>query len=147
MQKQRTLFRGLALLLVVVVAILALPALASADWLKMDPPPDVDKPADGSRSSTCWLAAAANMLAGAGYGDGATVQQRAEDIYDELFAWRGNVGGWTETAINWWLGSQHNTWAGSNPYTDATNYGTGNKAAPFGKDKTPGGCRGLHAQA
>jgi hypothetical protein len=121
MEKQRTLSRSLALLLVaVVLAILASPALASADWQKMDPPPDVDKPE--GHECTCWLATAANMLAGAGYGDGANVQQRAVDIYNELFAYWGDESGWTDTAISWWLQSVHNTWKGSNPYTVVTIY-------------------------
>ncbi|MCJ7576711.1 MAG: hypothetical protein MUO80_08610 [Dehalococcoidia bacterium] len=130
MEKQRTLSRSLALLLVgVVLAILALPALASADWRKMDPPPDVDKSAHGHTGTmTCWQATAANMLAGAGYGDGTTVQQRADDIYNELVAHYGTAnGGWPDTALSWWLGSTHNTWAGSNPYTVVTFYGNRQK--------------------
>ena len=119
------------LLIGVVVALLALPALAYAVWQKMAPPPDADKPADGWRSMTCWLATAANMLAGAGYGDGTTVQQRAVDIYNELFAYYGNQGGWTDTAITWWLNSGNNKWKGSNPYTVVTFYGQKSPRTPW----------------
>jgi hypothetical protein len=65
------------------LAAIALPAAASADWLLMQQPPDVDK---DSPNMTCWLAAAANMLAGAdyGYSYGSTVQERADGIYAEL---------------------------------------------------------------
>jgi len=132
MERQSTLYRILALVLVgVVLTILLSPALAYADWQKMDPP-DADKPGDTSRSETCWQAAAANMLAGAGYGNGDTVQERAQDIYDELFSHFGNQRGWTDTALNWWLNSAHNEWKGSYrsyPYTDVTFRGAGIKTA------------------
>ena len=59
---------------------------ASADWIKLDPPPDIDK--EFNSDATCWLATAANMLAGAGYGysspDTSTVQTRAEYIYKQM---------------------------------------------------------------
>ncbi len=72
-------------LLYVMLAVLAAPPLASADWQKMASPPDVDK---DYPNMTCWLAAAANMLAGAGYGTGDPndPQARADAIYDELTA-------------------------------------------------------------
>ncbi|MCP5104078.1 MAG: hypothetical protein GY950_11900, partial [bacterium] len=66
--------------------------------------------------------------AGAGYGDGATLQARADDIYNEMVANFGTGGGWTDTAISWWLGSVHNTWP-ANPYTVVTVYG--NKTPKF----------------
>jgi len=53
-----------------------------ARWVKPDEQPDVDK--SSGEIMTCWLATAANMLAGAGYGSGANAQTRAEEIYDEL---------------------------------------------------------------
>jgi len=46
-------------------------------------PPDANKPCFGCDAS-CWLATAANMLAGAGYGNGTTVQNRANEIYNQL---------------------------------------------------------------
>ncbi len=103
---------------------------SSCVYLKMDPPADADKaaPPPGIVNNSCWLATAANMLAGAGYGDGDTLQDRAEDIYADLIAWRANLGfgiddgGWTDTAVTWWLGSNHNTWP-NNPYTDVQVYG------------------------
>ncbi len=95
-----------------------------AEYMKMDPPPDVDKAAHGhAGSNSCWLATAANMLAGAGYGVGVTVQQRADNIYNQLAAHYGVAnGGWADTAISWWLGSAHNLWPG-NPYDVVTVYG------------------------
>ena len=53
----------------------------AANWQKMDPPPDVDKKTHGHNNCpTCWLAAASNMLAGAGYGSGSTVQARGRHL-------------------------------------------------------------------
>jgi len=69
----------------VLAAALGLAAGARADWQRMPNPPDVDK---DSPNLTCWLATAANMLAGAGYGAGNpnNPQVRAEAIYDQLVA-------------------------------------------------------------
>jgi hypothetical protein len=69
-----------------------------AEYMKMDPPPDVDKAAHGhAGTNSCWLATAANMLAGAGYGVGVTVQQRADNIYNQLAAHYGVAnGGWAD---------------------------------------------------
>jgi hypothetical protein len=62
--------------------VLCLPVAAFGDYLKIDPPPDVDK---NHPDLTCWIATAANMLAGAGYGPaGLNDQQRAEAIYNQL---------------------------------------------------------------
>ncbi len=61
------------------------PANAPGDWLLMDPPPDVDKYHHGhSATLTCCLATSANMLAGAGYGTGSSVQEQADGIYLQL---------------------------------------------------------------
>ncbi len=104
-----------------------------SDWMKMDPPPDVDKSgaacnANGDPDNSCWMAAASNMLAGAGYGGGGNLQARADNIYANMVAHYGICnGGWTDTAISWWLGSANNP--GGNPYTVVTVYGN--------KTKTP----------
>jgi hypothetical protein len=46
---------------------------------------DVDKnPLSGAGDNTCWVATASNMLAGAGYGKGNTIQNRAQNIYDTI---------------------------------------------------------------
>ena len=105
---------------------------AGRDWLKMDPPPDVDKATHGHVGSpTCWLATAANMLAGAGYGNGTTVQQRADSIYTQLVANYGTTNsGWTDTALSWWLTSANNTWP-DNPYTVVTVSGNKSPKAPW----------------
>ncbi|TWT44253.1 hypothetical protein RAS1_06630 [Phycisphaerae bacterium RAS1] len=68
---------------------LLLPTPARTEWIKpLDPPaapPDVDKLPHGDCGRlTCFIATAANMLAGAGYGNGATVQARADAIYLQL---------------------------------------------------------------
>lgn len=98
--------------------------------MKMNPPPDADKAVLAGNNS-CWLATASNMLAGAGYGSGATVQARADDIYGDM---TGNYGtaarGWTDTALSWWLGSANNTWA-TNPYTVVTVYGNKSPKYPW----------------
>ncbi len=99
------------------------PRLSLADWQKMDTVPDVDKSAhDHEDEDSCWMASAANMLAAAGYGDGSTVQARADDIYKEMtdhciFLYGVIIGGWTDEAIEWWLGSKHNTCKDTNSYT------------------------------
>ena len=112
---------------------------ASADWQKMDPPPDVDKRTHGhSNTSTCWLATAANMLAGAGYGTGVTVQQRADSIYNQLVSAHGTGPGWTDQALSSWLKSSNNTMKGTNPYTVVTMYGY-TSATPYMHSKQGSG--------
>jgi hypothetical protein len=110
------------------ILVVLCPALAWSQWMKMDSPPDVDKAAHGhTGTNTCWLATAANMLAGAGYGTGKTVQQRADEIYNELVANYGTAdGGWADTAISWWLSSANNIWP-ANPYDVVTVYGNKTK--------------------
>jgi len=109
-------------LLCCVVAGLLLTLCASCIYMKMDPPPDADKNPLANNNS-CYLATASNMLAGAGYGTGNTVQARADDIYAGMIAQYGITdGGWTDAALQWWLNSTHNTWP-NNPYTVVTVYG------------------------
>lgn len=102
----------------------------TSPYMKMNPPPDADKPSTSGNNS-CWLATASNMLAGAGYGNGNTVQARADDIYANMTAhWGTTARGWTDTAITWWLGSSHNTWTNI-PYTVVTVYGNKSPAYPW----------------
>jgi len=114
-------------------------ALIENIYMKMDPPSDVDKagvanPPIGNDNS-CWMATAANMLAAAGYGNGNTLQNRANDIYNDLIAWQTSTqnptgladGGWIDTALSWWLSSNNNNWP-NNPYKVVTVYG--NKSGP-----------------
>ncbi|NOQ96508.1 MAG: hypothetical protein GQ555_07840 [Desulfobacterales bacterium] len=108
-------------------------------YMKMDPPADVDKAGVANppivNDNSCFMATAANMLAGAGYGNGTTLQDRANDIYNDLIAWQTDAlnptglaeGGWTDTALSWWLSSNNNNWP-NNPYKVVTVYG--NKAGP-----------------
>jgi len=106
------------------VAFLAVLTSGCAPFMKMNPPADSDKPlpvptGDGS----CWLHTAANMLAGAGYGTGTTVQTRADDIFADMNANYGTAnGGWVDAALQWWLGTANNTWT-TNPYSVVTVYG------------------------
>src|SRR5262245_43852168 len=74
---------------------------SSCAYMKMNPPPDVDKSPfpPAAADNSCWAATASNMLAGAGYGDGNTVQARAQDIYGELIAQFGLVSGWADTGL------------------------------------------------
>lgn len=115
-------------ILISLVTVLLASQIAFCGWLKMNPPPDVDKKTHGHTGSpTCWLATAANMLAGAGYGTGSTVQARADSIYNQLVANYGTaISGWADTAISWWLQSSNNIWP-NNPYVSVTVYG--NKTA------------------
>ena len=115
----------------------------SCIYMKMDPPADVDKvppaPPPPDIDNTCWMATAANMLAGAGYGNGTTLQTRAVDIYNDLVTWQTEPlnptgkadGGWTDAALTWWLSSANNTWP-SNPYTVVTVYGNKRPKYPWG---------------
>ena len=68
------------------LAAFVLPAGSWADWQLMEDPPDVDKT---QPNMTCWLATAANMLAGVGYGQSSgagELQGRAEYIYEQLIS-------------------------------------------------------------
>jgi hypothetical protein len=104
------------------LAIIFLVLCTSCVYMKMEPPPDVDK-AFLNNNNSCYLATASNMLAGAGYGNGATVQARADDIYGNLTANFGTANsGWADTALSWWLSSANNVWP-ANPYTVVTVYG------------------------
>jgi len=70
------------------------------------PVPDVNKsPTTPVPDNSCWLATAANLLAGAGWGTAAnTPQQNADAIYAHLTAHFGTVSpGYCERAVNWWL--------------------------------------------
>jgi hypothetical protein len=122
---------------VIVVGLAALPV--AADWQLQTPPADVDKQRiwdtswDWDRTDhSCWMAVAANQLAAVGYGFGATLQDRADDIYRDMIVWQDvaangvfdgafkpdgrysgdglEASGWSTTAANWWLGSVHNVW-------------------------------------
>jgi len=113
--------------------------LAWADWQKMSPPPDVDKAEHlHGNKPTCWVAAASNMLAGAGYGDGNNVQERADDIYTEICADLNdcNDTGWADNALNAWLASNHNKWE-DNPYKVVTFYGHRNPRPPWANPNLP----------
>jgi hypothetical protein len=95
-----------------------------ADWLKIDSPPDVDKkPPAGP---TCWVATAANMLAGAGYGIGITDQNRADYIYNCLLrdpCIGPGTSGWVDTALLHWINdSNDNLQKGTNMYRTVTVY-------------------------
>ncbi len=96
-----------------------------------NPVPDVDKvflangkPAPGDMS--CWQACAANLLGGGGWGTGATVQARADNIYRQMTNAMGKGRcGYKENAINWWLytyGLNPNSdeYQPDNRYTDVT---------------------------
>jgi len=110
-----------------VLIALLLAATASADWLLTTSPPDVDKAEHNDVGNpTCWVAAAANMLAAAGYGDGNNVQERADDIYYDMRhdAQIYNGGrGWADTGMRKWLQSDYNTWKRTNPYKYVHLYG------------------------
>jgi hypothetical protein len=142
-------------ILTIVVAIVAVVVVIAVyflrDWIatlienvymKMDPPADVDKAGVANppiaNDNSCWMATAANMLAAAGYGNGNTLQDRAEDIYNDLIAWQTSNqnptgladGGWIDTALSWWLSSANNTWP-NNPYTVVTVYGNKSPKYPW----------------
>ena len=111
----------------VVAVLLTVSSVSVGDYIKMNPPPDVDKVDHGdwyypNYKESCWVATAANMLAGAGYGDGNNVQERADEIYDEMCndILDCNQCGWTDTALSAWLRSADNKWKNTNPYKNIT---------------------------
>lgn len=97
-------------------------------YMKMNPPADSDKPLPvPAGDNSCWMHAASNMLAGAGYGTGTTLQARADNIFSEMDTHYGTAnGGWIDAALQWWLASPNNTWT-TNPYTVVTVYGNKTK--------------------
>ena len=130
-----------------------------ADWQRT-PASDVDKEfisgneglviGEPPDDMSCWLAAASNMLAAAGYsssgGTGNTIQERADEIYFDMITWQAattllnehgvKYGGWMDNALNWWLGSSNNGQAGTNPYTVISTYGNTN-CNPWGNTDGP----------
>ena len=111
-----------AVRLIAVALAIGLLHATSPAYLKMDPPPDVNKAAPITfADNSCWQATAANMLAAAGYGTGTTVQTRAQGIYNQMTAHFGTAStGQPDTAGKWWLNqSGHNTQP-NNPYTQFT---------------------------
>lgn len=122
-QKRRRGLRSIFIIYISFICLL-LTSVSLAKWLHTDPPPDVDKYAHGHNgTSTCWLATASNILAGAGYGTGTTVQARADSIYTQMVNHYGKGAGWTDAAVEWWLSSSNNIWKGTNEYTDVEVYG------------------------
>ena len=109
-------------------------------WKAIPSPPDVDKFTHGHpNSKSCWIATASNMLAGAGYGTGATAQAKADNIYTQMTAhYDISKGGWPRTALKWWLASANNTWP-ANPYVFVGIRGNWNVTAqaPYGNSNLP----------
>ncbi len=99
-----------------------LPLMSSCGYLSINPPPDAEIAfPEGNNAS--WLTSAANMLAGAGYGEGNNIQDRAQNIYYDLEAQFGlKQKGWTDAALSWWLASSNNEWP-ENPYKIVLVYG------------------------
>jgi hypothetical protein len=129
--KKRVLSKIIFLVLICLASGATLLALAQPGiYMSMDPPADVDKsgiPDDNS----CYLATASNMLAAAGYGDGDTLQERADAIYGEMTAQFGTTNhGWTDTALTWWLNSSNNKWP-QNTYTVVTVLGNKSPKLPW----------------
>ena len=140
--------KRMTICMVAVMAVICGTALA--DWQRL-PASDVDKEGtangegnDGlvagvvaAPDNSCWIATASNLLAGAGYGDGGTFQERADDIYLDFLIWQNSQdpagdphgtrdGGWIDTALTWWLSSANNIWS-TNPYNVVTVYGNKTK--------------------
>ena len=110
-------------IIIAIIAAISVYFFTQKRYMKMNPPADVDKDGVTHPDNSCWMATAANMLAGAGYGDGDTLQARANDIYNDLVTWTNKADtGWTDTALSWWLNSINNTWP-NNRYKVVTVYG------------------------
>lgn len=120
---------GYILFLLIVVGVL-LVLINPGPYMKCDPAADVEKADVSEESSACWLAAAANMLAAAGYGDltdydeqGSEIQFRADQIYKDMLTFLdGSKSGWAENAIKEWLCSPFNEWQ-DHYYKITTAYG------------------------
>lgn len=117
--------------LILVICLMFCASFAFAQTLppyqKMYPAPDVNKSGTVSPDNSCWMATASNMLAGAGYGNGNTVQARADDIYQDMIAHYGVAnGGWIDDALSWWLSSANNVWP-DNLYDNVVMYGSYSK--------------------
>ncbi|HOY56628.1 MAG TPA: hypothetical protein PK640_00640 [Verrucomicrobiota bacterium] len=124
--------------LVVGALVCAAPRTVGQPWMKVTPPPDVDKTYPTNPDYSCSLATAANMLAGAGYGNGPTIQARAEDIYGNMTANFGTLRGrWIDTCLNWWLESSHNTQCISNAYQVVTVHGGTDCSVPLANPYLP----------
>lgn len=104
--------------------------ISSCGYLQMNPPPDANISEEDTDESG-WMAAAANMLAAADYGNGNNVQEKAEDIYANLIEEFGtDKTGWTDAALSWWLKSEHNRYP-ENPYKLVTVYGHKSPKLPW----------------
>ena len=118
MKTHSMILRALAILLLI-FGFSLVHTTAFGDFLRLNPPADADKPFPVPAGDfSCWLATAANMLAAAGYGQGNTLQARADNIYyDDLIPhFTTKYPGWPDVAIDWWLNhSGRNVWPG-NPY-------------------------------
>lgn len=129
--KPTSFFSSFRFLLFAISCVFVVMTSSSCVYMKMLPPADIDKrlpgPPGGGVDNSCWMATASNMLAGAGYGAGATLDARAEDIYADMVAHYGKGGsGWIDNALDWWLSSSNNTWT-TNPYKNVTVYGNKTK--------------------
>jgi hypothetical protein len=138
-QKDITMKSNLtATIMSVLALVICYPNLpASADYLLINPPPDSDKPGGQGTDNSCWMHVASNMLAAAGYGNGATMQGRADDIFANMQAHYGILdGGWSDVAMQWWLQSSHNTWP-NNPYRNVTFTGQKGYGIPWLNQNAP----------
>jgi hypothetical protein len=119
------------------VALLAVLTISCIPYMKMNPPPDSDKPLPVPLGdNSCWMHTASNMLAGAGYGTGTTVQARADAIFAQMSAHYGTANrGWPDAALQWWLVSTNNTWT-TNLYSMVTVLGNKSRA-PWANPDAP----------
>lgn len=135
MKKTISLIQASNILLLVLLSFMAGGCIP---YMKMNPPADSDKPTPISNTDlSCWMHAASNMLAGAGYGTGTTLQARADNIFSQMSAHYGTAdGGWIDAALQWWLGSANNIWT-TNPYTVVTVMGNKNPPDPWTNTSGP----------
>lgn len=88
-------------------------------------PPVPPNPGPAANDNGCWAAVASNVLAGAGWGVGATAQQKADNIYQDFITnfkllaadTYLTVGGSCAAGAKWWV---HNI--GLNPAYDGAGY-------------------------
>ncbi len=119
-----------------IISVMLFASISGCGYLQVNPPPDVGIE-DKENVRASWQAAAANMLATAGYGEGENIQARADAIFGQINRHFGSkLTGWTDAGLEWWLSSEHNKWS-ENPYKIVNVIGNKQQKEPLASQKLP----------